>query len=1404
MKTALDAIIIIDNSGLVKEFNPAAERIFGYKRNETVGKELAELIIPPAYRAAHRRGLRRYLETGQGAFIDRRIEVTALRKSGEEFPVELTIARIGHSQPPIFMGTVRDISEGQRARQELATSEQRYRFVVENTSDIITVLDEKGIIRYQSPSVMRILGVDKPHEGSSIFKSKLVHPDDARVKSNFLLKLIKAAPEAQLKTELRMRHADGSWRDFEIVGTNLLHMPDIGGIVLSSRDISERKQAERALAASENRFRTLIEQSADGIQLVSPDGTVLYSSESVKNVTGYRPEEIQGETAKNHIHPDDWPLFKKKLETLLKHPHKPQTLQYRVRHKNGEWIWVETTGTNHLKTPNVNALVGNFRNITERKRAEQALKDSEQRLLSAQAAGNVGIFDWNMQENQITYSQQAEIIFGFKPGQFSRASYEGSLEILHPDDRARIKNESQAAIKNHRELDLEYRIIRPDKSVRWLSVRATCSYDSKGRPEKLLGTIMDITERKQAEQAQARIVAIVESSDDAIVSMDLSGVVQTWNKGAERLFGLSEKKIAGRSIKTIIPKDRSTEEDEILARVRSGKKIEHFETVRCRKDGSLIDVSLTVSPIRDSTGRVIGASKTARDITERKRAEAALRRSEAEYRRLVDLSPEGIAIHSGGKLIYANRAAAKIIGARSPKDLVGQPLLKFVHPDYIDAVKQRASQLINDGGSIDLLEEKFIRLDGSVIDVEVAAIGLRFAGKPAVQVLVRDISERNKAAADLKKSEERLAAITAASPVALWMTDRDGGIIYVNQTWLNWTGRPLKDQLGRGWRSSVIKESVDPETVKLENAAKKLSNYRTEFKIRDRSGRERWLDVRGKPYFDDKGEYAGYSGSASDITSRKAEEQQLLKSKERESFLLDLADKLRPLSNAKKIIHTAAKELGEYLQISSAGYIIVDKTEQYASVIGEWSSGAMPSLAIQNQRVENSDSELSRQVRRGKIIASSDVTIDSRLADPAEQARYKSLNLRSFVVAPLIKQGVVPGYFYLAHSEPRAWDKAELDLTHEVAERAWAALRRAAAENELRESEKRYRTLFNTIDEGFCVVEIIHDSKGRPVDFRFHETNQAFKDLTGMKDANGAAVGQEAAGLDPSWLQIFDLILKTGQPTRFETEVKILDSWFEAYAFRAGDVSQNQVGVLLTDIKERKRLEQQKDDFIAVTSHELKTPVTSMKVYASLLGRRFSKNGDELAASMIGKLDSQLNRLNNLVRELLDITKIEAGQPLALNYSRFDLRSVVEETVGNLALTTSDHRITVSGGHNISIESDRDRVIQILTNLIDNAIKYSPGHPEVKVSLRKDSNGVIVCVADRGLGISKEQQEHLFERFVRVGGKTTANYPGLGLGLYVCSQLIESLGGSIWVKSSFGKGSRFYFSLPVARRRQKA
>ncbi len=231
------------------------------------------------------------------------------------------------------------------------------------------------------------------------------------------------------------------------------------------------------------------------------------------------------------------------------------------------------------------------------------------------------------------------------------------------------------------------------------------------------------------------------------------------------------------------------------------------------------------------------------------------------------------------------------------------------------------------------------------------------------------------------------------------------------------------------------------------------------------------------------------------------------------------------------------------------------------------------------------------------------------------------------------------------------------------------------------------------------------------------------------------------------------------------------------------------------DITERRAIEKQKEEFIGVASHELKTPVTSIKAYAQILHDTLLEKKDNVSADLLLRMDHQIDRLTSLIKDLLDVTKITEGQ-LILKHEEYDLNQLITEVAEDLQMTTRKHTIVKELGEVKPITGDKERTAQVIVNLLSNAIKYSPSADKIIIRTSGSEEGVTVCVQDFGIGISKEMQKNLFKRFFRVTDETTSTFPGLGLGLFIATEIVRKQKGRIWVESAPNKGSTFCFYLP--------
>ncbi len=238
--------------------------------------------------------------------------------------------------------------------------------------------------------------------------------------------------------------------------------------------------------------------------------------------------------------------------------------------------------------------------------------------------------------------------------------------------------------------------------------------------------------------------------------------------------------------------------------------------------------------------------------------------------------------------------------------------------------------------------------------------------------------------------------------------------------------------------------------------------------------------------------------------------------------------------------------------------------------------------------------------------------------------------------------------------------------------------------------------------------------------------------------------------------------------------------------------SRDELALALSKLK---KTEQVKDEFISIASHELKTPLTSIKGFAYLLKKRLVRDKDRKGSEYLEKIDQYVNKITRLVNDLLDVSKIQTDK-LTIEKKIINIDSLISDVALMVRQTDSDHQIILKGKSRAKVFGDRYRIEQVVQNLLTNAIKYSPGKKRVEVTITKGVRNIEVSIKDYGVGIAQKNLSKVFERFYRVD-ETAQKFSGLGIGLYISSEIIRRHKGSIWVKSQHGRGSTFYFTLPL-------
>jgi PAS domain S-box-containing protein len=594
-----------------------------------------------------------------------------------------------------------------------------------------------------------------------------------------------------------------------------------------------------------------------------------------------------------------------------------------LRSRDGRWFSLRVRP--YLTLDNqVDGAVLVLLDIDAIKRGEEALADSEARLHAMFEATSVGISESDAETSQLLrVNERLARITGYGADDLLGKTL---LELTHPDDRAAdMQGHARLLRGEGTSYAVEKRLLRKDGASVWVHVTVNLVQPMAGRPLRTVAITLDIGERQQAQQALAHLGAIVTSSDDAIIGKDMNGVIRSWNRGAERLFGYTAAEAIGQPVTLLIPADRANEEPGILERIRHGETIDHYETVRQRKDGSLRDISLTVSPIRDAAGHVIGAAKIARDITESKQAERAMRESHVRFEALFDASPIGMyLVDADLRILLVSPSARPVFGDIG--ELIGRDLVEIIHnlwpKAYADEIVRRFRHTLETGEPYAAPERIEQRLDRGVIEVyqwQINRIALAQSGYGVV-CYFQDISAQVQSRAAIAASAQRLRFVMDSAPQKIFTAMPNGDFDYLSPQWVGFTGLTLEQLKDSGWTQCIHPDDVAENIRVWQHAVDTAEPFQFEHRLRRADGEYRWHISRAVAMRGDEGQVVMWVGSNTDIHEQLQAQNQLRQfasdlseaDHRKDEFLAMLAHELRnplaPILNAVEILRLAGVE----------------------------------------------------------------------------------------------------------------------------------------------------------------------------------------------------------------------------------------------------------------------------------------------------------------------------------------------------------------------------------------------------------------------------------------------------------------------------------------------------------------
>jgi PAS domain S-box-containing protein len=881
--------------------------------------------------------------------------------------------------------------------------------------------------------------------------------------------------------------------------------------------------------------------------------------------------------------------------------------------------------------------------------------------------------------------------------------------------------------------------------------------NESGNPFGALVNISDATQELREEKKERKFFEMLTQVPVGIcILKGEEMLVEMMNENCLQIVGKAEEQMIGKSVFYNLPEIKPVMEPLLLQVLRTGEAYYGREfPVQLNRYGQEETgyFNIAFQLFREDRNDNDTILVVTNEVTELVKAKQELAFSREEFQSMVMQSPIAMSIFRGTDFVIeiANNTMLKNLWRRESKEVIGKKLLEV----FPELVGQKFPALLNNvlaTGKSHKENESLAYVDAAdgrrkyYLDFEYAPLFGTDNTVSGIMVTVNDVTEKVEVRERIKENEERLNIAIDAADLGTWEVDLKTDLVIYSKKYLEIFGygadeKPSHDDFlahllpaDRPLRDYALQQALQSGTL----------DYEARIKV---NGNVLWFKAKGKVFYDEENNPIKLMGTLMDITEQKTAFKALQESEEQFKIIANTAPVMIWMSGNDKF-----SDFFNNSWLNFTGNEIEDEKGD------GWLRGVHPAdleycvesykSAYENQEKFYTEYRLLRYDGHYRWIADNAVP------------RYDSRgNFVGFISACM-----------------------DIDDEKKFSET-------------LQESETRFRLLADFMPQFIWTA----DPSGRLNYFNqevYHYSGLTFEQLQNdgwLKIVHPDEREENIRRLTHS--------MRTGEDFNMEHRFRRNDGEYRWQLSRAlpqrdinGDI-QLWVGTS-TDIHEMKELEQQKDYFISMASHELKTPITSMKGYVQMLLSVYENSPEDFLKTSLTKVDKQIGTLTSLISDLLDLSKIKAGT-LQLSKEHFKLNEMTREVIEEIKLTEPDYLINFEEGEDLLIYADKNRIGQVLINFLNNAIKYSPYSKTINISNHTSADEISVTVEDKGIGINKEDHEKIFQRFYRVARQNEKTYPGFGIGLFISAEIIHRHKGKIGVNSEPGKGSVFYFSIPL-------